>query len=48
MRILLADDNQSSRESIAGFLRDLGYLVDEYEDGYTALKGFLINNYQMA
>ncbi|NLT96468.1 MAG: response regulator [Clostridia bacterium] len=47
MRILLADDNDGSRTSVADFLRKIGYEVDEYKDGYSALKGFLVNNYDM-
>ena len=47
MKILLADDNLSSRVSVADFLRKIGYQVDEYEDGYSALKGFLVNEYGM-
>lgn len=47
MKILLADDNNSSRQSVANFLRKIGYRVDEYNDGYEALKGFLINSYEM-
>ncbi|MGI6225562.1 MAG: response regulator, partial [Peptococcales bacterium] len=47
MKILLADDNLSSRVSVADFLRKIGCQVDEYEDGYSALKGFLVNEYGM-
>ncbi len=47
MKILIADDNDNSRVSVANFLRKIGYEVDEYKDGYSALRGFLVNNYGM-
>jgi CheY-like chemotaxis protein len=36
-RILLADDENSSREALAGVLRDEGYEVDAAADGLEAL-----------
>lgn len=41
------DDDRNSRDSVADFLRKLGYQVDEHENGYKALRSFFIHNYQM-
>ena len=41
------DDDRNNRDSVADFLRKLGYQVDEHENGYKALRSFFIHNYQM-
>lgn len=46
-RILLADGNTNMRQSLAEFLRDDGYAVEEAKDGLEALKRINTNEYDL-
>ena len=47
LRILLADDEDSVRETISGYLRELGQQVDDVSDGIAALKSMEAVDYDL-
>lgn len=47
MKIILAEDNDLLRKSLAFFLEINGYTVDQFHDGSDALEAIKTNNYEM-
>ncbi len=47
-RILVIDDDQNIRETLAAILRDKGYIVDLAQNGYEAIQKSETANYNLA
>ena len=47
MRILLVDDEQNSRESVAEFLEELGHQVEQSDNAGTATRLFREKSYPL-
>jgi CheY-like chemotaxis protein len=47
LRVLLVDDSAHNRLLIRGYLKDRPYIIDEAEDGVTALESFTASCYHL-